>query len=137
MKTTFSHHLYVSRGWVKTFQYHIRSHPPVTRNGSFFRVAKPYHALDTLKKIYLHCMVETAASLRLLRPVLLCGLFICAIAAVLSNDGVKNTILVRIFDNSPDPDEPTEQEENARQERRQDYYSVGTGPIPISQDTER
>jgi hypothetical protein len=82
-------------------------------------------------------MVETAPSIRLLRPVLLCGLLICAIAAVLSNDSVQNTILVRIFDNSPDPDEPTEQEENARQERRQDYYSVGSGSIPISQDTER
>ncbi len=82
-------------------------------------------------------MVETAPSIRLLRPVLLVGLLICAIAAVLSNDSVKDTILVRIFDNSPDPDEPTEQEENARQERRQYYYSEGSGSIPISQDTER
>jgi hypothetical protein len=79
-------------------------------------------------------MVETT---RLLRPVLLCGLLICAIAAVLNHDSVKDTILVRIFDNSPDPDEPTEQEENARQERRQDYYAADSGSIPISQDTER
>ena len=70
------------------------------------------------------------------RSLALSGLLIGAIVALLNTESVKNTVLVRIFDNSPDPDEPTEEEENARAERMQ-YYSYGSGAIPFSQDTSR
>lgn len=65
---------------------------------------------------------------------MLCALLLCGLVAILETNRSKGIALVRIFDNTPDPDEPTEEEENARDERRQ-YNSFGT--MPTLQDTNR
>jgi hypothetical protein len=59
--------------------------------------------------------------------VALLGILLASIAILVKQNSSRGTVLSRIFQDSRDPDEPTEEEENARNERAQFFPSSNIG----------